>query len=335
MRGAARSSILPIVDISDVGAGDPTAKQRASAALGRAFADIGFVIVTGHGIDDALIEATYTAAKRFFGLALAEKMTYALPDRAMDCGYLPVGIETVAATLGAQTPADLCEALVFRSLAQEARQPPEIEGGWRNRWPTQPPEFAGLVRAYFAAVDDLALRLRGLSALALDLPEQYFAAFHADGGSTLRFVNYPDQLAQPEPGQLRYGAHHDYGGLTIVRTDAAAGGLQVCTRAGAWHDVPVVPGGFVVNIGELLERWTNGRWCSTLHRVVNPPRDATGSTQRLSLVLFTGPDADAEIACLPTCCDATRPARYAPVTAGEFIAAKLERSVARGAESPA
>jgi isopenicillin N synthase-like dioxygenase len=320
---------VPVIDVERVRAGDDTEQRRVAAALGRAFEDTGFVIVTGHGIDADLIKSTYATAKDFFALPLAQKMPSALPLGVHDRGYLPIGVESVAATLGARAPVDWCEALVFRSIHQEAQQAPESEGGWRNRWPLYPPVLNSVVRRYVAAVEELATCLYRIAAVALDLSADYFAPFFAGHANTLRFVNYPDQPDAPEPGQLRYGAHHDYGGLTILQADAAPGGLQIHAKGGGWHDVPVVPDGFIVNIGELLERWTNGRWRSTLHRVVNPPRDCDGSTQRLSIAFFTGPDADAEISCLPTCCDVARPARFAPVTAGAFIRAKLDRSIVR------
>jgi isopenicillin N synthase-like dioxygenase len=279
-------------------------------------------------VSEALVEGTYEVAKTFFSLPLDEKSQSALKERVKHCGYLPVGIESVAATLGADMPPDLCEALVFKSLTREqsAGAGPPGEGA-RNIWPRRPARLAIQVRAYFAAMAALAAELARVAALALDLPEDYFAPYYTDPSLTLRFVNYPDQPEAPPPGQLRYGAHHDYSGLTILRQDAAPGGLEICDRDGAWHEVPCIPGSFVINVGELMSRWTNERWRSTLHRVVNPSRALTGSTQRLSLVMFTGPDSDAEIACLPSCRDAAHPAKYPPVTAGAFIRAKLDSSM--------
>jgi isopenicillin N synthase-like dioxygenase len=172
----------------------------------------------------------------------------------------------------------------------------------------------------------LSRQLMQLAALALELPQDWFDAMYAQPALTLRFVNYPDQEQLPEPGQLRYGAHHDYGGLTILRQDHAPGGLQVCDRAGQWHDAPPHPGGLVLNVGDLMSRWTNGRWRSTLHRVINPPRDLTGSTQRLSMVAFTGPNAATEVACLPTCTGPGNPARFEPVNAQAYVQAKLAAS---------
>ena len=145
--------------------------------------------------------------------------------------------------------------------------------------------------------------------------------------SPCAFVNYPDQPDPPAPGQLRYGEHHDYGALTILRQDAAQGGLQIRDDDGIWREAPVIPESFVINVGDLLARWTNNRWRSTLHRVSNPPRELTGSTRRLSMVAFSGPNEDTEIACLPTCQSAQNPAQYPPVNCGEYIVSKIRASM--------
>jgi len=313
---------VPIVDLAGWDA-DTAAKRAIAEAFGAALRHTGFVAITGHGVPDSLVKNTYDTVKAFFALPTEEKMRVAPPEAAKMRGYLAVGVESVAATLDDNRPADLCEALVFRSLLREARTP----GGIGNLYPERPAGLRQAVEDYFWALQGLAMRLNHIAALALELPENYFDPYYRDPGFALRFVNYPDQPDPPLPGQLRYGAHHDYGGLTILRQDEAPGGLQICDATGNWHDVPPVPGSFVINVGDLMSRWTNGRWRSTLHRVVNPPRDLTGSTQRLSLVLFTSPDDEAEIACLPSCCDAAHPAQFAPVAAAAYIRGKIEASM--------
>jgi isopenicillin N synthase-like dioxygenase len=313
---------IPVIDLAPARAGDRSDRLRVARSFGKALETVGFVTIVGHGMDEAFIAATYDAVRGFFALPLAEKMHASPPEKAKARGYLPVGIESVAATLDADTPPDLCEALVFANLSRAPstlRQP--------NIWPDQPVELRDLVLRYNREVEALGKYLGRLTALALDLDESYLDAPFADPSLTLRFVNYPDQPVPPLPGQLRYGAHHDYGGLTILRQDEAPGGLEVCTADGTWHAVPPSPGGFVINVGDLLSRWTNGRWRSTLHRVVNPGRELTGSTQRLSMVAFFGPNEQSEIACLPTCATSANPARWPPVKAGDYIRAKIERSM--------
>jgi isopenicillin N synthase-like dioxygenase len=113
----------------------------------------------------------------------------------------------------------------------------------------------------------------------------------------------------------------------VLRQDGAPGGLQVFDRQGRWCDVPSVSGTYVINVGDLLQRWTNGRWKSTLHRVINPPPALEGPTQRLSMVAFTGPEESTEVACLPSCQGPDRPALYEPVLAGRYVLDKLRASM--------
>ena len=314
---------VPVVDMSAFRAGGHEDRVRVAREFGAALERVGFVTITGHGVDPDLIRSTYRVIREFFELPYPEKLRANPPEQVKMRGYLPVGIESVAATLDARAPADLCEALVFAGLSRNKPR----NGSLPNLWPEHPAELHDLVTRYEATLVGLGRELMRMSALALDLPENYFERFYAEPGVTLRFVNYPDQPQEPLPGQLRYGAHHDYGGLTILRQDDAPGGLQVCDPQGAWHDVPPTGDSFVINVGDLISRWTNGRWRSTLHRVINPPRHLTGSTQRLSMVLFTGPNEESEIACLETCATAERPAKYPPVIAGAWVKAKLDKSM--------
>jgi isopenicillin N synthase-like dioxygenase len=313
---------IPVIDISPARAGDHGDQLRVAHLLGDALENVGFATVVGHGIDEELTASTYAAVREFFALPIAEKMRACPPEQAKSRGYLPVGIESVAATLDAEAPPDLCEALVFAALAR-----PPSASAKPNIWPERPSVLRDLVLRYNREIDALGKHLVRLSALALDLGENDLDGYFTDPSMTLRFVNYPDQPSPPLPGQLRYGAHHDYGGLTILRQDEAPGGLEVCDLAGTWHAVPPSLGGFVINVGDLLSRWTNGRWRSTLHRVVNPGRELTGSTQRLSMVAFFSPNEESEIACLRSCVTSTRPALWPPVKAGEYIRAKIAQSM--------
>ncbi|WP_198971317.1 isopenicillin N synthase family dioxygenase [Xylophilus sp. ASV27] len=322
MQDAHGSAVVPIIDLAPFLHGDAAARSATARRFGRAFEETGFAAIVNHGVSSALARQVYGQAKAFFALPLEYKSRLMPPEKVKGRGYLPMGIESVAATLDGQTPPDLCEALVFASLERER------EGrGQPNFWPAEPPGFDAGIHAWFDAMKGLCDRLMRLSALALDLPEDWFASCYREPSLTLRFVNYPDQPVAPPPGQLRYGAHHDYGGLTILRQDHAPGGLEVCDLQGRWHDVPAIPDSFVINVGDLMQHWTNGRWRSTLHRVSNPARDLTGSTQRLSMVAFTGPQEHTRVECLPTCCGPDRPARFAPVIAGDYVRAKLQASM--------
>ena len=162
-----------------------------------------------------------------------------------------------------------------------------------------------------------------MNALALGLPERYFDSSVDRSISRLRVRNYPAPLEQPVPGQLRAGAHSDYGSLTILKTEDRPGGLQVRDKAGDWLDVPHRPGCFVVNIGDMLARWTNDRWVSTLHRVVNPPPDRVVDSRRQSIVFFQNPNYDAVVSCLPGCSDAANPPKYELTTSGGHLREKF------------
>lgn len=139
--------------------------------------------------------------------------------------------------------------------------------------PSDPRPYSKVYTAYFRTLSTLARTLMRLFAIALDQPETFFDAKIDKHISRLRVRNYPAPLIAPKPGQFRAGPHSDYGSLTILKTEDKPGGLQAYNKAGVWVDVPVMPGCFVVNLGELMARWTNDRWVSTLHRVVNPPED--------------------------------------------------------------
>ena len=318
---------IPIIDISPFRLGGDEDKRKVGRALDAAFAQVGFAIVTGHGLEEDRVARLYLAAKSFFGLPIEKKRAFEPVRRADNIGYLPMGIESVAATLGEKAPPDLCEAMVFRSFFQEKTQSAgSDEQRWRNPRPKEPADFQALAEAYYWEVDKLASTLFRIVAYALDLAEDYFESMFQEHWNTLRIVNYPDQIEDPLLGQLRYGAHTDYGGLTILRQDSAPGGLEICDQIGQWREAPVIPGSFIINIGDMMSRWTNGRWRSTLHRVTNPPRHISGSAQRLSIVAFVRPDDEVEVSCLPTCLEPGEPPRFAPFKSGDWSRGKIKAS---------
>jgi isopenicillin N synthase-like dioxygenase len=165
----------------------------------------------------------------------------------------------------------------------------------------------------------LSATLMRIFALGLGLRESYFDDMVDRHISRLRVRNYPAPSAPPKPGQIRAGSHSDYGSLTILSTEDRPGGLQVFNADGKWVDVPIIPGTFVVNIGDLMARWTNDAWVSTLHRVVNPPTGTEAESRRQSLVFFHNPNYDAPIVCIPTCAADGDAPKYAPTTSGEHL----------------
>jgi len=254
-------------------------------------------------------------------------------------GYIPIGDESLSYSLGREAPPDAKEVLALGLEDvpddDDHRRGPAAFHFAPNLWPARPEGLRDVVIAYYRAMERLAADLMRVFAIALALPEDFFADKIDRHISGFRLINYPEQPREPVPGQLRSGEHSDYGSLTILRIEDAPGGLQVRTPGGAWADVGAVPDGFVVNLGDLMMHWTNARWVSTLHRVVNPPRDRALGSGRLSFVFFHQPNHDALIECLPTCQGPDNPPKYPPVTSGEhrlrkFRATSLEPTATPG-----
>lgn len=303
---------VPVINLDPFLQDTAAGKMAVAGEIARACTDIGFFVVVGHGISKSLIDETYDITRAFFDLPDAEKR--ATPLNEFGAGYSPLQGEVLAATLGQNAPADLKESL---NIGQDKSH---------NLIPGRPAQGRDLWYAYFDAMQTLAGNLLRAFALALQLDENFFADKIDHANSFLRLINYPDQPSAPLQGQLRAGAHSDYGTLTILRAENAPGGLQVLTRSGEWLDVHIVPDSFVINIGDLMMRWTNDRWVSTIHRVANPQRDQALGSRRQSMVFFHNPNHDALIAPLPGCIDAGHPAKYAPITAGEHLAMKTGKA---------
>jgi isopenicillin N synthase-like dioxygenase len=327
---------VPTIDLAPYLEGTASGKARVAAEVGRACTDIGFLSVTGHGVPNDLIEKTYSVSRAFFDLPLAEKTKYDRPRLDWVRGYSMVGGEGLSYSLDNPTPPDLKESLTIGPVSVPEHDP-YFHGAAAgphfapNIWPAQPPELKATWIAYFKAMENLSAQLMRIFALALDLPEHFFDSKIDKHISMFRVLNYPDQAEEPLPGQLRAGAHSDYGSLTIVRQEEAPGGLEVQNQDGDWVGVKPVPGGFVVNIGDLMMQWTNDLWRSTMHRVVNPPRDVALGSRRISLVFFHQPNYDAMVDCLESCRSATNPAKYAPVSSGDHLRSKFVKQTTLGA----
>ena len=195
----------------------------------------------------------------------------------------------------------------------------------RNVWPALA-GFRAAIEAYYAAMEGLTQRLIDLFAVAMKLEPGFFTERFTTHNSTLRLIHYPPLEAVPEPEQLRAGVHTDYGALTILLPQDRPGGLQVRRPDGRWEDVAAPPGGFVINIGDLMMRWSNDTWLSSPHRVVNPPDGIGPASRRYSMAYFCNPNDDLPIECLASCCSEERPARYPPILAGAHRAEKIAMS---------
>jgi isopenicillin N synthase-like dioxygenase len=190
-------------------------------------------------------------------------------------------------------------------------------------WPAALPEFQTAMQAYYSAQAELVSRIMRLFAVALDLSDDFFETRIDRHTSALRVLNYPALTRPPAAGQLRAGAHTDYGTLTVLKADDSPGGLEVLVDE-RWFAVPLVEGSFIVNLGDAMARWTNDRWRSTLHRVVVPPAEVAATARRQSIAFFHNANWDAVIECIPSCLAPGDSPRYAPVTAGQHLMSKFQ-----------
>lgn len=326
---------VPIIDLSPYRSGTPEGKAAVAARVDQACRDIGFLVVSGHGIPEALIERTHAVSRRFFERPHAEKLAVDRPAPDQVRGYSAVGGEGLSFSLDEPTPPDIKESLSIGPVDVPAGEPyytSEAAGPHfaPNVWRAEPAELKEVWSKYFLAVDTLARDLMRIFALGLKLDETYFDPTIDKNISMMRVLRYPAQTSAPLPGQLRAGAHSDYGSMTILRKELGDKSLQVKNKLGEWVDVPVIPGTFIVNIGDLMQQWTNDIWSSTVHRVVNPTFGSEDNVDRLSIVFFHQPNYDAEVACLPTCQDAAHPAKYAPVSSGDHLRSKFVKQTTFG-----
>jgi isopenicillin N synthase-like dioxygenase len=321
---------VPVIDITPFRSGGSARRRLVAEAAGQAVNDIGFLVITGHGVDPGLVARVQAVSRAFFDLPLEEKRQVARPAPDVTRGYIPIEGESVGRSRGIELPGDLNESLMIGPVDAGTDHyftgPAAGRHFHPNLWPANPAELRPLYETYFRAMGALAEDLMAIFAIALNLPETFFADKIDRHISRLRVRNYPAPTTPPLRNQLRAGAHADYGSLTILRTEDAPGGLQVLNRAGAWVDIPVAPDSLIVNIGELMARWTNDRWKATLHRVVNPPPEQASASRRLSLVFFHNPNYDAPVAALPGTVAEGEAPKYPPTTSGEHLRAQFIRT---------
>jgi isopenicillin N synthase-like dioxygenase len=312
---------VPLIDLEQVGTPSDRGYVELVAKVREACADTGFLMVRGHGVPLDLIERVRRASDSFFDLPDSRKLRFEKPSPQVNRGFSAMRSRTVGRDRDPTLRASLQEGFAigmpdvpndpyFRGEAAGANFAPNI-------WPDAPDDFEAVMREYYSQMERLSGLIMRLFARALTLPEDYFADKMDRHISTLRLVHYPALDAPPAPGEERAGAHTDTGTLTILHIDDTPRALQVKTRSGEWIDVTAVSGAFVINIGDMMMRWTNDKWQSTLHRVANPPASDGTSPRRLSIVYFSQPNYDARIECLPGCSGPNDPPRYEPITSGE------------------
>ncbi|WP_065846053.1 2-oxoglutarate and iron-dependent oxygenase domain-containing protein [Sphingobium sp. Ndbn-10] len=323
-------SVVPIIDLTPARTGDEAAKEAVAEQVGAAARSIGFLVVSGHGVPMNVIENVSNESRKIFDLPPDGKARYRSPHPSVYRGYFGIETGNLASTIGEEEAKpdhreyynigrfdiDETDPYFTSDTAKRIFHP--------NIWPdADVPGFKPALVAYYHEMEKLAELLMELCARALKLPPNWFADKIDKHITNMVISNYPDQPEELEAGQLRAGAHTDYGGLTILKTEDKPGGLQVQTSDGRWEPVPIVPGAFIINLGDLMAQWTNDEWVSTMHRVVNPPRDQAIGSRRQSLVFFHQPNYDAVIECIPTCTE-TAP-KYARTTSIEHLEMKMNQ----------
>lgn len=317
--------MIPVVDLGGFVDGSPAARAVVGKEIDRACREVGFFTVVGHGIDPATIGDLHRTALAFFDLPLGDRLAVAMPEPGYPYGYSPLQAEALNRSIGGEAPPDLKETFNVGPIDPPPRPLDEMDDADEravhapNLWPAALPELRPVVEVYYRAMASLSATLMETFAVALDLSDDAFACHIDRHGSALRLAHYPDIGAMPPSDGLWAGAHTDYGTLTVLWTDGAPG-LQVEALDGGWVDVEPVDGGLIVNLGDLMQRWTNDRWRSTMHRVV-----PDGRSRRLSIPFFHNANWDARIECIVAGDEAPR---HPPTTAGHHLMEKFRSTIA-------
>jgi len=307
------SEAIPLVDLGSYLAGEQGALEATATELRRICETIGFLVISNHGVDPGLMRDAFAAAELFHAQPLAAKMAIALNDSMQ--GYMPYKSSVVRAN----ALSDVAQA----NALSEPQKPNENEAFLvlserdprrsANRWPEGLPEFPTVVMRCFAALEHLAKRMLPLYARALNLAPDYFEPFFDPPYSVLRLTHYPS--VSYGPGEYGLAPHTDSTFITLLAQNPVPG-LQILTKDREWIDAPVIPNTFIVNTGNILKQWTNGRFLSTPHRASNrEPRS------RFAIPFFFHPNEDTSIEPLSSCVSSSNPPRFPAQTVGEYMAA--------------
>ena len=299
---------VPLVDIAGLASSDPAVRLAVANQIGRAAREVGFLYVTGHGLRENLSRDLLEAAKDLFAQPMADKMSRYIGGSANHSGYVPEGEEVFASG-----KIDAKEAYDISLDCPEGGDAPMLGP---NLWPDRE-GFKAAAGGYYTAVASLARRMFRGFALALGLPEDHFEPHLNRPPSQLRLIHYPFD-AQADPDQEGIGAHTDYEFFTILRSTAP--GLEVRNGQGEWIDAPPIPGAFIVNIGDMLEVWTNGEFTATQHRVRRV------AEERYSFPFFATCDYWTTVEPHPAFVSPERPARFAPLVSGEHLFAQTAKT---------
>lgn len=308
---------IPSLDLADFYNGDADRKEKFVNDLGAAYHSIGFVAIKNHFLTDDMQQKLYTKIREFFALPDDVKKKYELKGLAGQRGYIGKGKEHAKG----RNTGDLKE---FFHVGQEL-PPAELnkEGYPANVWPAEISEFEKASVDVYRALEKTGTDMLRAIAIYLDLPENYFDDKIRNGNSILRPIHYyPIENPAEVPADAVRAAEHGDINLITLLMGASADGLQVLRRDGQWIPITALPDQLVVNVGDMLERLTNKRLKSTIHRVVNPPRQLM-NTPRYSIPFFMHPRSEMSLAALPDCVDAENPKLWGDITAGTFLDQRL------------
>ena len=319
---------IPVIDLAPWW-GTEADRRAVGREVDAAARQFGFFQVVGHRVSQSHIDAMVTASTDFFALPVEVKQRCTPADPSINRGYAARGTEALSYSIGLDAPPDLFEAFNIGEDEVDETDPfyaGQLRGAFApNIWPEEPLALRPALVDYFYSARQLALTLTDVFAVALGLADRWFAPFVDRSTTTMRAIRYERRAGEsdPLPGQQRMGAHTDYGIVTVLFAEPVAG-LQIVAPDGQWIDVIPAEGAMVINLGDLTAQWTNDEWRSTVHRVVPPPAALGGGPAvRRSAAFFLDGNWDAVIECLPTCTSVDKPPKYAPVTAGQHLMAKL------------
>ncbi len=305
---------IPSVNLKDFLSGDPVRKQKFVDEIGKAYEEIGFVALKGHFLSDILVKDLYTEIKNFFDLPLETKMKYEIEGLGGQRGYTSFGKENAKG----KKEGDLKE---FWHFGQYVENDPELEAEYpKNVEVNELPKFNVVGKETYKMLEKTAKYVLRALALHLGLKETYFDEYIKNGNSILRPIHYPPITSEPK-NAVRAAAHGDINLITLLM-GAQGRGLQVQNHKGEWLDAIAEPDEFMINVGDMLSRHTNNKLKSTIHRVVNPPKELWG-TSRYSIPFFMHPISDMKLDVLDICVDDKHPKQFKDITAGEFLNERL------------
>ena len=308
---------IPSLDLADFTSGDPQKKQAFVDALGEAYNNIGFVAIKNHGLTDEQTAHLYDTIQQFFSLSDEVKTKYEVPELAGQRGYIGKGKEHAKG----RTTGDLKE---FYHVGQHVTDNDPIKDQYPdNIWPEELPELENIGLKVYQTLEAAGIKMLQAIALYLGLDEHYFDDKVHNGNSILRPIHYfPIENPDAVPADAVRAAEHGDINLITLLMGASADGLQVLRKDDKWISITALPDQVVVNVGDMLQRLTNNKLKSTIHRVVNPPRELM-KTSRYSIPFFMHPRSEMDLTCLENCIDSDNPKQYDDITAGEFLNQRL------------